>query len=129
MRGLAEEAGAASEEVDAALQRAGESALRCLKEKKEKKEKKEEPATEGDDDAQPVALAQEVVVEDVVEAGLSMSEGEKEDLVARVKEEGKEDEVMDALRKAMKEATPEQKAALRELLEGLKPAGDKPERK
>ena len=48
-----------------------------------------------------------------------MSEGEKEDLAARVKEEGKGDEVMDRLRKAMKEATPEQKEALREMVEML----------
>lgn len=58
-----------------------------------------------------------------------MSEGEKEDLAARVKEEGKGDEVMDRLRKAMKEATPEQKEALREMVEMLvgddKPAGRK----
>ena len=58
-----------------------------------------------------------------------MSEGEKEELVARVKEEGKGDEVMDALRKALKEATGEQKEALREMVERLmgddKPAGRK----
>ena len=54
-----------------------------------------------------------------------MSEGEKEELVARVKEEGKGDEVMDALRKALKEATGEQKEALREMVERL--MGDKPE--
>ena len=55
-----------------------------------------------------------------------MSEGEKEDLAARVKEEGKGDEVMDRLRKAMKEATPEQKEALREMVEMLV-GDDKPE--
>ena len=136
LRGLAEEAGAGSEEIDAALERAGESALKCLKEKKEKKGKKEEPATEGDDgddgddDAQAVALAQEEVdVDEVVEAVEEMSDGEKEDLVARVKEEGKADEVMDALRKALKEATGEQKEALRDMVEKLvgddKPAGRK----
>ena len=132
LRGLAEAEGASSEDIDAALERAGESALKCLKERKEKKEKKEgEPATEGDDDAQAVALAQEEVdVEDVDADDLAaMSEGEKEDLAARVKEEGKGDEVMDRLRKAMKEATPEQKEALREMVEILvgddKPAGRK----
>ena len=133
LRGLAEEAGAGSEEIDAALERAGESALKCLKEKKERKEKKDGPASEGDDgddDAQAVALAQEEVdVEEVVEAVEEMSDGEKEDLVARVKEEGKADEVMDALRKALKEATGEQKEALRDMVEKLvgddKPAGRK----
>ena len=133
LRGLAEAEGAASEDIDAALERAGESALKCLKEKKEKKGKKEEPATEGDDgddDAQAVALAQEEVdVDEVVEAVEEMSDGEKEDLVARVKEEGKADEVMDALRKALKEATGEQKEALRDMVEKLvgddKPAGRK----
>ena len=127
LRGLAEAEGAASEDIDAALERAGESALKCLKEKKEKKGKKEEPATEGDDEV--VALAQEVDVEEVVEAVEEMSDGEKEDLVARVKEEGKGDEVMDALRKALKEATGEQKEALRDMVEKLvgddKPAGRK----
>ena len=124
LRGLAEAEGAGSEEIDAALERAGESALKCLK---EKKEKKEEPATEGDDEV--VALAQEVDVEEVVEAAEEMGDSEKEDLVARVKEEGKADEVMDALRKALKEATGEQKEALRDMVEKLvgddKPAGKK----
>ena len=127
LRGLAEAEGAGSEEIDAALERAGESALKCLKEKKEKKEKKEEPATEGDDEV--VALAQEVDVEEVVEAAEEMGDSEKEELVARVKEEGKADEVMDALRKALKEATGEQKEALRDMVEKLvgddKPAGKK----
>ena len=134
LRGLAEEESVASEEVDAALERAGKSALKCLKEKKEKKEG--EPATEGDDDAQAVALAQEDVdvdaddlaamsADEVVSAVEGLGESEKEELVARVKEEGKGDEVMDALRKALKEATGEQKAALKELVERL--VGDKPE--
>ena len=136
LRGLAEAEGVASDDIDAALERAGKSALKCLKERKERKERKEgEPATEGDDDdqadAQAVALAQEEVdVEDVDADDLAaMSEGEKEDLAARVKEEGKGDEVMDRLRKAMKEATGEQKEALREMVEMLvgddKPAGRK----
>ena len=67
--------------------------------------------------------------DEVVSAVEGLGESEKEELVARVKEEGKGDEVMDRLRKAMKEATPEQKEALREMVEMLvgddKPAGRK----
>ena len=63
--------------------------------------------------------------DEVVSAVEGLGESEKEELVARVKEEGKGDEVMDALRKALKEATGEQKAALKELVERL--VGDKPE--
>ena len=131
LRGLAEAEGASSEDIDAALERAGESALKCLKERKEQKEG--EPATEGDDDAQAVALAQEDdevadVVEEAVKAVGEMSESEKEELVRKLKEKKEQagDKVTEALEKAMSEATGEQKAALRELVESLG-GDDKPE--
>lgn len=134
LRELGREAGADDADIDAALERAGEGALKCLKEKKEKKEK---PADDGADEQVAGALAQDDAVdlddaEEVVEAVAEMSEGEKEELVARVKEEGKGDEVMDALRKAVQEATGEQKEALKEMVEklvGEKPAGGRGEKK
>ena len=49
-----------------------------------------------------------------------------------LREEGKGDEVMDALRKAVQEATGEQKEALKEMVEklvGEKPAGGRGEKK
>ena len=135
LRELGREAGADDADIDAALERAGEGALKCLKEKKEKKEK---PADDdGADEQVAGALAQDDAVdlddvEEVVEAVAEMDEGEKEELVARVKEEGKGDEVMDALRKAVQEATGEQKEALKEMVEklvGEKPAGGRGEKK
>lgn len=122
---MGREAGADDADIDGALERAGEGALKCLKEKKD-----EPAADEGDDEQQAVALAQEDLdlgdAAEVVEAVVEMSDGEKEELVARVKEEGKGDELMDALRKKIQEASGEEKEALKAMVEQLV-GGDKPE--